>query len=409
MNGKASILFALWLFQVVNYMDRVVIGFAGPSIMKNLSLDPKTFGLILSSFSFGYLLSQVPGGLIADRWGGRMALIVAPLFWGLFTGLAGFCTSAGAFIFVRLSMGAAEGLSNSSIYKVVADNFDSRARARAVAVFVTAFAIGPAVTGPLVGFLLSSFGWQSVFLILVIPSVIAALVNYAYIPSGNPTRVEDTFSTAPTPPTPLKELIRQRSLWIAAISYALWNIAFWGLLGWMPSYLALERHVDIKASGLLGGIPYALGVIGILFSGWLGGGPCLRYRSHLYAGMCACAAVFLYIAYVSETLSFAVLGLSGAAFCIYGGLSAYGAVILDLAPADARAAYAAIASTVGQIGAVAAPIIIGYMVEKTGTFSGGFGLMIVALIFGAVCALTLPRPSSTKAQLNVVLASESNA
>src|SRR5581483_9432794 len=155
MHGKLKIVFAIWLLQAVNYIDRVVMGFAGPSMMQSLGIEPKTFGVILSSFAVGYFLTQIPGGFLADRWGSRAVLVIGPLFWALFTGLTGLVASIAALTFVRLCFGVAEGLSNAATYKLVGDNFeDPRDRGQAVAVWVTAFAAAPAFTGPLVGILL---------------------------------------------------------------------------------------------------------------------------------------------------------------------------------------------------------------------------------------------------------------
>ena len=156
MRGKYQIVVAVWLLQVVNYIDRVVIGFAGPSMMQSLHIEPKTFGVLLSSFAVGYFVSQIPGGMIADRLGVRPILIIGPLFWALFTGLTGLVASVAALIVVRLCFGMAEGVANAATYKVIGDNFDARGRARAVSVWVTAFALAPALAGPTVGMLVVS-------------------------------------------------------------------------------------------------------------------------------------------------------------------------------------------------------------------------------------------------------------
>ena len=119
MRGKFSILVAIWLLQCVNYADRVVVGFAGPSMMKSLGIDTGTFGIVLSSFAVGYFLSQIPGGLLADRWGARAVVIVGPLFWALFTGITGFVATVAALVAERLLIGVSEGLSNTASYKLI--------------------------------------------------------------------------------------------------------------------------------------------------------------------------------------------------------------------------------------------------------------------------------------------------
>ena len=228
------------------------------------------------------------------------------------------------------------------------------------------------------------------FLLLAIPAMAVSLVNYVLIPAAKPVGAAKALSvTLGRNGLSFRNLLREPSLWLIASAFGLWNIAYWGFLGWMPSYLALQRHIDLKASGVLGGIPYLFGLVGGVAAGWLGGGPLLRYRPQFLAALYGFGAVSLYFAYASETLIGSIAALSCTAACIYGGLSLYGAIVLDLAPENARAAYSGIVSTIGQVGAVLAPILIGYLVSETGDFGSGFGLMGAALCIGAVCALAL--------------------
>ncbi len=390
MRGKYQIVVAIWLLQVVNYLDRVVIGFAGPSMMQSLQIEPKTFGVLLSSFAVGYFVSQIPGGMIADRCGVRPMLIIGPLFWALFTGLTGLVASVAALIVVRLCFGMAEGVANAATYKVIGDSFDAKGRARAVSVWVTAFALAPALAGPAVGMLVVSYGWQPVFLLLAIPALAVSLVNYVLIPAAKPVGAANALADALGRNGPLfRDLLREPSLWLVASAFGFWNIAYWGFLGWMPSYLALQRHIDLKASGVLGGIPYLFGLVGGVAPGWLGCGLLLRHRPQFLAALYGFGAVSLYFAYASATLTGSIAALSCTAACIYGGLSMYGTIVLDLAPETMRAAYSGIVSTIGQVGAVLAPVLIGYLISETGSFASGFVLMGAALCLGAVCALAL--------------------
>ena len=392
MSIKSKVLAALWLFQVVNYLDRVAISFAGPTIMKSLSLGPQQFGIVLSSFSIGYFLAQIPGGLLADRWGAKAVLVIAPVFWALFTGTTGLVSGIAGFVVVRAFFGLAEGMSNAACYKVIGDNFTSQERAGAAAIWVTAFAVAPAFTGPLVGTLLASISWQSVFMLLAIPGLIVALVNFVAIPGTARRPADATGVDAPASEgakAVLRKIARDPALWMISIAYLCFNIAFWGYLGWMPSYLASAHGINIKSIGMLGGIPYLFAIVGLLVSGWLGSTVLYRYRPQLLGASYVLAALSLYLAYSATTLASSLAGLSAAAFFLYGGLSPFGAILLDLAPAHQRAAYSAFCSTVGQIGGACAPLVIGFLVSASGTFASGFTFMAIALCIGAACMLVL--------------------
>lgn len=397
MRGNIQVLVAIWLMQFVNYVDRVVIGFAGPSMMTSLGVDTGTFGIVLSSFAFGYFLAQIPGGMVADRWGARAVVIVGPLFWALFTGVTGLVSTVAALITVRLLFGVSEGLSNAAGYKLIGDNFTEKDRARAVSVWVTAFAIAPAVTGPVVGWLLASYGWQEVFLVLAVPAVAVAFVNYALVPAEKPGVTDPSERVTQAG---LRSILRDPALWLICGAYGFWNVTYWGFLGWMPSYLALERHIDIKASGMLAGLPYLFGLFGGISAGWIGTRLGRQRRPYLLGAVYLLACAALYAAFASATLAMSIAALSVSGFFIYAGLTTYGTVVLDFAPASTRAAYAGIISTAGQVGGILAPAVIGYLVKETGSFGAGFAFMSITLCIAAACALGLaPRAAGGRETL----------
>jgi MFS transporter, ACS family, hexuronate transporter len=388
-NIKGRILAAVWFRYIANYLDRVAMSFAGPSIMKSLHMAPNTFGVVLSSFGVGYLLAQIPGGLLADRWGAKPLLVIGPIFWALFTGATGLVATVAGFVIVRVCFGLSEGISNSSVFKAIGDNFNSQQRARAMSTCVTALALAPAFAGPLVGALLSVHGWRGVFVMMMAPALIAALVNYLLIPGSR--LAPDIVRGAPLVDGEgaFTDVLRRPSLWLISISQFAFNIAYWGYLSWMPSYLAFGHHIDLKAIGPLGGIPYIFAFFGLLFSGWLGSTILHRHRPQMLACFHVLAGLSLFFAYRAGTLPLSLAGLSSAAFFLYGNLGPAAAIMLDLSPERSRAAYAGIVATAGQLGATVSPAIVGFLVGATGTFASGFGFMIAGLCVAAGCMIAV--------------------
>lgn len=405
-SRRTQIIAAVWFFQVANYLDRVVVSFAGPSIMKSMSMSPASFGAVLSSFGVGYFLAQIPGGAIADRWGAKPLMVIGPLFWALFTGLTGLVAGLTGFVAVRLCFGISEGLSNACCYKVIGDNFDSQQRARAVSIWATAFAIAPAFAGPAVGVLLGLYGWRLVFAMMMAPALAAALINYLLIPNSRPSRGDRRASGAGR--SEFRAILRSPSLVLIAFAYLAFNIAYWGYLGWMPSYLALAHHIDVKSIGLLGGIPYLFAIAGLLLAGWLSSSILYRYRGQLLVVAYVLAALSLVLAYNAVSVTMSIVGLSSAAFFLYGGFGPFGAILLDLAPENIRAVYSGIVNAAGQVGGAVAPVIIGMLVKATGTFAFGFALMICGLLVAAACLLaavaTSARQISPEVPGNVAIA-----
>mgnify|MGYP000377337512 CR=1 FL=1 len=400
MNTKVRIVVALWFLSLVNYLDRVAISFAGPSIMSSLAISPADFGIVLSSFGIGYALALIPGGMIADRWGARIVLVGRPVFWALFTGVTGFVTTMTTFVVVRVLFGFSEGIFSPSIYKVVGDNFDGKQRAGILAVILSALALGPALAGPLVGTLVSNYSWQIMFFCMAIPALLAAGLGYILLPraagaDAGSDNAANIPSVAPgegagTEKLAFREVLKRPSLWLLSLSNLSTDIAQWGFNGWMPIYLAMGRGIDVKHAGMLGSIPYLCGFVGLLVGGWLGSTERLhRYRAQMTAMCYLAAGLSMFLAFNAETLTFAVIGLSLAGFFIYGALAPKGAVVIGLAPQEHRGAYVATYTTAGQIGGASAPAIIGFMVAASGNFASGFAFMIAALCIAAICMIAL--------------------
>lgn len=382
-RGRWLIL-AVWLYGVTNYLDRVAMSFAGPSIMKSLHISPVTFGAILSSFSVGYALSQLPGGILADRWKPKPIVIIAPLVWAVLTGVTGLVSTASAFIALRVGLGVAEGIALGAVFKIQFDNFPSEQRSIVASIGLTPIAVAPALAGPLVGTLVSTDGWQAAFFALTVPSIGIAVVNYFLIPSSSLLEAEQP-SNRPTAGS-FSEIVRLRSFWVIAATWFCFNFAYWGYNGWMPSFLAMERHVDIKTMGYLAGLPFAIGLIGMIFFGWLGT-RMHEYRPQLLAICYLGAAAGLFVAYSAASVSGSVAGLSMTAFFLFSGTSGIYALAADLSPDVSRGTYWGAVSALGQLAGALAPITVGQLISLTGTFSAGLFVMIVMLLIA--CALVL--------------------
>lgn len=388
MRQKVGVAAALWVMLLVNYLDRVTMSFAGPSIMRSLAVSPAQFGIVLSSFSVGYCLAQIPGGILADRVGSKALLVIGPLFWALFTGVTGLATTIAGFVIARILFGLSEGLSATSYYKTVGENFDPKIRARILAFCSSAIALAPAFAGALVGKLIGAFGWQVMFFLMAVPAVFSSIVSYVLLP-GNHEMAPAAEKPAEPHGETLREMLRRPSLWLLSLAALCWAIPYWGYLGWMPSYLEMARGIDLKASGAIASIPYVFAFFGMITGGILGSTIFHRYCPQLVAFNFVCAGISLVVAYQAQDLFTSLAGLCSAAFFLFGNQGLTGKIVLDFAPERNRAGFVGIFNTAGQIGGIAAPAVIGFLVSETGTFAGGFIFMISALALSATCVLLL--------------------
>ncbi len=390
MNVKYRVLGLLWLMQLVNYLDRINISIAAPTMMKALSITPGHFGFVLAAFTLGYAIMQIPGGALADRFGSKRVLIGSALVWGVFTGLTGFASSLATLIAARVGFGLSEGASNGPAFKLVGDYFTSRERAGANGAYLTSLALGPACVAPMAAWMLGLVGWHGMFFLFVIPAVLMAALIAVAMPRANSGAVIRTEILTPAgKQAGWGDVMRLRSPWLLFFAYMAFNMAFWGYLGWMPSYLSLARHINLKELGVAASIPYVFGFFGMVVFGWLGSRPFYRHRALLVGAAYLLAGLGLYAAFQAATPYWSIAGLSMAAFFLYGGFGPVWGIALDLTPETARGAFSGFVNCGGQIGGIFAPIVVGLIVSHTGSFTGGFMFMIAALLVSALCFAAL--------------------
>ncbi len=409
MSKKWTMLTLIWLMMFVAYLDRINISVAGPTIMKSLHMSPAIFGIVLSSFTFGYAILQIPGGWLADRFGARKILVVALIWWSLFTGMTGLAFSAGLLIVVRTLFGVGEGLENGAQFKLIGDFFTSSERSSANGLFLTAIALGPAFVAPLSTWLLAKVGWHGLFLLFTIPGVIMAFLIWKLIPTTPPGGVVHTpVHNRHGQPANWRAVLGQPGIWLIFLAYLFFNIAFWGFLGWMPSYLSLSRHINLAALGFDASVPYVLGFFGLVIIGWLGN-RMNRHKALLVAVSYLLSSIFLYMAYTAHSVGSSVFGLSVAAFFLFGGFGPIWAIPMDLIPDALRGTFTGFVNFGGQIGGFVAPIVIGIIVTVSHSFTGGFLFMIGGLVAAVICLLilqgTMLRTADPKASIPLKTAS----
>lgn len=383
-------LLLIWLMMFVAYLDRINISVAGPTIQKALHISPAGFGWVLSAFTFGYAILQIPGGILADKFGAKKLLVIALIWWSIFTGMTGMTMSLGFLIVSRVLFGVGEGLENGAQFKLIADFFPSNERSSANGLFLTSLALGPAVVAPVAVWLLKSVGWHSMFYLFIIPGLIMAILIGLFIPNKPK---EGIIHTEITNRKGLRaswsDIMAHPAIWLAFVAYLFFNIAFWGFLGWMPSYLSEARHITLSQLGIDASLPYWFGFLGLIILGFLGNRMLNRYRASMIAISYLLAGVSLYISFTTKTVGGSIFGLCAAAFFLYGGFGPFWSVALDLLPDELRGTFSGFVNFGGQIGGFIAPIIIGGIVSATNSFNFGFGFMIAAVILSSIALFCL--------------------
>jgi sugar phosphate permease len=194
------------------------------------------------------------------------------------------------------------------------------------------------------------------------------------------------------------EALGSSPTWLAFTAYLCFNIAFWGFIGWMPSYLNATRHIALAQLGAVAALPYVCGFFGTILCGWLGSTLLSRQRAALVATAYVLAGAALFVAFSAQSVAQSIAGLSFAAFFLYGGFGPFWTVAIDLIAPDMRGSVTGFVNFGGQIGGFFAPIVVGAIVGATKSFSGGFIFMIGALLLSAASLLWLQTTSNRGAR-----------
>jgi D-galactonate transporter len=412
-NVRYLILLMIFIITTLNYADRATLSITGSAMRSEFGFDAIRMGYIFSAFSWAYVLSQLPAGWLLDRFGARRMYAASIFLWSLFTllqssiGLAGSAGAAVIALFVlRFAMGMAEAPAFPANAKVVASWFPTAERGTASAIFNSAQYFAAVIFTPLMAWITHSFGWQNVYLVMGVAGIALALtwlkvmknpsdhprVNKAeleHIENGgglvHPQR-KTVYANAGSPGTwfYVRQLMSNRMLLGVYLAQYCINVLTYFFLTWFPIYLVQARGMTILQAGLTASLPaicgFTGGVLGGVFSDALirrGHSLTIARKVPIVGGMLLSVCI---IGCNYVTTDWVVVALMSLAF--FGkGIGALGwAVVADTSPKEVIGVSGAIFNMFGNVAGIVTPIVIGYLVAKTGSFNG-------ALVFVGINAL----------------------
>ena len=403
----------LFFATAINYADRAVLSIAGPALAKSFQLDSVAMGYIFAAFGWSYVLCQLPGGWLLDRFGSRRVYTISLFAWSLFTFLTGFVgsvvgISAVVLLFtLRLLLGIAESPSFPANSRIAMAWFPTKETATAAAIFNSAQYFATVLFAPILGYIVDAFGWQYSFifmgtvgLVFLIAMLIllhepkkSPYINQAeldYIAAGGAlvesdrTKKEKKDKNASTTWRLVGQLLKSRMLLGVYLGqYCITAITYF-FLTWFPVYLVQARGMTILQAGAIAVLPAVSGFVGGnlggIFSDFL-----LKKRASLSVARKVPIVVGMLLAmsmvfcnYVqAESAVVALMALS-----YFGkGVGALGwAVNADTAPKEATGLSGGLFNTFGNLAGIITPIGIGYIVKTSDSFDW-------ALVFVSVHAL----------------------
>lgn len=411
-NKRYWIVVMLFIVTSFNYGDRATLSIAGTSMAEDIGLDPVGMGYIFSAFSWAYVIGQIPGGWLLDRFGSKRVYFWSIFIWSLFTLLQGFVDLFSGFGIVmalfalRFLVGLAEAPSFPGNSRIVAAWFPAHERGTAVAIFNSAQYFATVIFAPIMGWLTHAVGWSHVFFFMGGLGIILSFIwlkvlhdpkdhpsiNQAeldYIEAGGALINMDQKQEKQTKVKgekwfQIKQLLRSRMMVGVYIGQYCINGLTYFFITWFPVYLVQARGMSILKAGFVASVPAICGFIGGVLGGVISDYLMRRTQSLTFArktpivlGMLLSMSM-IFCNYV-ET-EWMVVGIMAAAF--FGkGLGALGwAVMADTAPKEISGLSGGLFNMFGNISGIVTPIAIGYIIGTTGSFNG-------ALVYVGIHAL----------------------
>ena len=410
------VLAMLFVVSSLNYADRAALSIAGSALSADLDLKPIALGFVFSAFGWAYVLGQIPGGWLLDRYGSKKIYGMSLLLWSAMTFLQAFVggfeatTAVMMLFFLRLMLGLVEAPAFPANGRLAASWFPTSERGMATSIFASAQYFAVVLFSPIMGYIVHSFGWEYVFVFMGGVGFLLALgwvkaihtpkdhpginrAEFDYIEQGGGLVHMDEEGRADRSPKMkyLKDLVRNRMLMgIYLGQYCIISMSYF-FITWFPMYLVQARHLDILQVGFIAVLPAICGFLGGLLSGitsdrLLKRGMSLTWARKIPALVGFVLAATLVLCNYVDSL-WLMVPLMAVAFFGKGFAAIGWACIADASPKRLTGLSGAVFNTVGNIGSIVTPIVIGYIVGITGGYEAALVYVAAHCILGVVTYL----------------------
>lgn len=384
------------------YIDRVNISVAIIPMAEQFGWSDTQRGLVLSSFFIGYLITQVAGGSLAARFGGKAVLGFGVLWWSLFTLLTPLSafTSFPILIATRILMGLGEGVAFPATYHLLGRWVPMKERSRAAAFNLSAIPLGTLFAVTTTPFIALAFGWPAIFYLFGATGFIWFLFWWP-LAADRPDRSLDPRLTAQEgnesagqnrqrKKIPWREILSKKPVWAIIVAHFSNNWGLYVLLAWLPSYFSSQLNINLRAVWIYISLPWIANFLAGNVAGWLAdrliaaGWSVTRVRKSLQiVGSAGPAFALIALgnardALTAVTLISVALGLGAFSF------AGFATNHLDISPRHAGAIFG-ISNTAGTIPGIIGVALTGLLVERTGSYASAFyvtaGVYLAGLVF----------------------------
>ena len=383
----------------ITYIDRVNVSTAASVFQHDLNLTNTQVGLVFSAFAYPYLIFQVIGGWVSDRFGARMTLTVSGVIWAGATILTGLAGGLAAMLVARVLLGFGEGATFPTATRAMSDWTPPGKRGFVQGITHSCARLGNALTPPLVAWLVVLMTWRGSFVILGLMSfvwVIAWAVYFRDNPGDHPGVTPQEMRMLPAPRAggkrePVPWLALTRRMAPVTIVYFCYGWMLWLFSFWIPPFFMHSYQLNLKDSALFSSGVFFGGVLGDAMGGIVSDkifartGSRNKARRNLvvvgFLAALACTAPILFL----HNVTWAAIFLSLAFFFSEFTIGPMWAIPMDIAPQFSGSA-SGLMNTGSALAAIVSPLVAGYVIDKTGNWELPFIGSIVLLLVGSILA-----------------------
>ena len=395
LRATSMVLFMLCLMYFLTYLDRVNVSTAAEGFGKEFSLNKTQIGLVFSAFAYPYLVFQIIGGWVSDRFGSKRTLIVCGAMWGVATILTGLSFGLMSMLAARLLLGLGEGATFPAATAAMARWVRRENRGFAQGLTHAFSRIGNAAAPAAIVAIMAVSGWRVAFYVSGVLSLLWVLA-WAFVftedPADHPGVPPEEL--AGLPPLKKKNVVvpwmsLAKRMLPVMIVYFCYGWTLWLFLSWIPQYFLHSYHLDLKQSALFSSSVFFAGVVGDTLGGIVSDrilkrtGNLKRARSQM-VGVCLLLSLLSLLPIVfNHDLLISICSLSAGFFFAELTIGPMWAIPMDIAPEFSGTA-SGMMNTGSALAAILSPVASGYLIDRFGSWELPFffsmGLMTVGVL-----------------------------
>ena len=401
----------LFVLYIISYLDRANVAFAKLSMTADLHFSEAVFGFGAGIFFLGYLLLEIPGAVIVERWSARRWFARILITWGMCATLVGFIRTPIEFYGARLLLGIAEAGFFPGVIVYLSHWFVERDRARAMAGFIIAIPFSLALGAPISALILrldwlGLAGWRWVFILEGAPAVVLGIITLFYLTDhprqarwldpderdwiGSELEAEKASKKA-LGHVSVWQALRQRNVLILAAALCLANLGGYAFIFWLPSTIRMASGLSVTLSTACAALPFLAGLVSIPLTGMLSDRSGER---RLYAALpLILAAVFFTLStFVGQPFLLVILWLTLTGAAGYAFPPPFWVLPTLTLGESAAAASIGLINSIGNLGGFLGPIIVGYLLSRDLPYSFAMTVLASAYLAGGLLLLAIRIP-----------------